>query len=494
MLTELEIEELQDWVAHCAPMGNPEEEETLLAQEKPQVPPPPEGLDVLHLDAGEFEVPVGQDRYMCFPFILEMDGEKDIARIDFELDEAAVVHHMVLYADIDKVTDDEPFTCLQVAVEHSAFMFEWGPGGYPAHFPEDAGIPVKNGDKVILQVHYSNMQGLENLKDSSGLNLYLDDPRENKVSMFASGPLAYTVPAFSEVEVESTCVFDKQVNILSSTPHMHEAGREFLTEVIRADGTVEPLVQLDVWNFFEQPMYETAVVINPGDAIRTKCKLENTGAISLHAGDTTDDQMCFNFMYHTPPIGSLFCDTGGEVVALPIPDITEETCGASIYSPEEAIDMTDIYGAVPPFLDGMEKIPDGHWLATEASMYLPHFAEREYELVKFEESVGLVKFGMFVEGESIKFDLGVSFMIVVVSGGLAEKVLHNSSEVKVVYDETISGVGVEETLCQSSESGEYGKVKYFRFEQQGEKLVGFMKVLREDEQEEAILSLVLEKQ
>jgi hypothetical protein len=493
MLTDLEMEELLDWVAHCAPMGDPEDAETLATQEKPQVPPPPEGLQVIHMDAGEFEVPVGQDQYMCFPFVLEMEGDKDIARIDFELDEAAVIHHMVLYADIDKVTGDEPFSCLQVAVEHSAFMFEWGPGGYPAHFPDDAGIPVKNGDKVILQVHYSNMQGLEELKDSSGLNLYLDEPRENKVSMFASGPLIYSVPPFSEVEVESTCVFDKSVSILSSTPHMHEAGREFLTEVIRVDGTVETLVQLDQWNFFEQPMYDTAVVLNPGDALRTKCNLENTGAVSLHSGDTTDDQMCFNFMYHTPPIGTLFCDTNKEVEAPLIPENGDDSCLSEALAPDPPIAFSQILGAVPPYLDGMEELPIGHWVATEASLYLPHFAEREYELVKFEESVGALGFGLLVEEDRLSFDLGMSFMIVVVSGGFAEKIYKNTTVLKPIYDETISGIEVDEIICKSSVFDEFGKVKYFRFEQQGEKLVGFMKILRNDEQEEATLGLVLEK-
>ena len=494
LLTDQEKEEILDWAAHCAPMGDPEDGEELVAQEKPQVPPAPDGMQVIHLDAGEFDVPVEQDQYMCFPFVLEMDGEKDIARIDFELDEAAVVHHMVLYADIEKVTGDEPFSCLQVAVEHSAFMYEWGPGGYPAHFPDDAGIPVSNGDKLILQVHYSNMQGLEGLKDSSGLNLYLDEPRENKVSMFASGPLLYTIPPFSETEVESTCVFDEPVQILSSTPHMHEAGREFLTEIIRADGTVETLVQLDQWNFFEQPMYDTSVLIEPGDSIRTKCRLENTGAVALHAGDTTDDQMCFNFMYHTPPIGSLFCDTGEAVVAPEIPQGNPEGCGEGVSLPDEPVPFSHIYGAVPPFLDGMESIPDGDWWVTEASFYLPHFAEREYEIVKFEESVGQIQMGLSVEGDKISYNMGVSFMLVVVSGGVAEKLIKNTTEIKTVYSPDISGIEVDEVLCKGTVTGSFGKLKYFRFEQQGDKLVGFIKLIRDDEEEEATLSVVLEKQ
>ena len=493
MLTDDEKKAFQDWVSHCAPEGDPAEAEELEIQDKPQVPPAPEGLQIVHLDAGEFEVPVGQDQYMCFPFVLSTDGDKSIARIEYELDEAAVIHHMVLYADVDKVTDDEPFSCLQVPVEHSAFLFEWGPGGYPAHFPDNAGIPVQDGDKLILQVHYSNTQGLEGLRDSSGLRVFLDEPRENEISMFASGPLAYAIPPFTEVEVESTCVFDKPIQILSSTPHMHESGRFFRTELIRANGDVETVVQLDQWNFFEQPMYDTPLQIEPGDALRTVCKLENTSSVSLYSGETTEDEMCFNFMYHTPPIGALFCDTGQAIEAPPIPEEEPPECPVEEVAPPDSIELSEILGAVPPFFSGMETLPEGDWMVTEAKLYLPHFSQREYKLIHFDQSAGLVSLGMNVQGDEIQVKLGLSFLMVVVSGGVAERTFKANLHLTVDYDESTEALVVEDKLCSSAVGDINGKVKYLRLQQDGERLIGFIKVLRSDEQEEAILEVVMER-
>ncbi len=493
-LTALEEDKLRDWASNCAPEGNIEDAPPLQSNVEPQVPPPPAGAEVIRIDANEHEVLVGQDQYMCFPMILDFEGDKDIVRIDFDLDEAAVIHHMVLYADFEKAAEaDKPFECLQIAVKHSAFLFEWGPGGMPMHLPDDAGIDVAPGDQVILQVHYSNPQGLEGLKDSSGLNIYLGEEKEKKVAMFASGPLNYAIPPFSEALVEDTCVFDKPVTLLSSTPHMHQSGRDFLTELIRADGTVETLVKLDSWDFFHQPMYDTPIELQPGDALRTVCRLENTSAMTLYAGDTTDAEMCFNFIYHTPPLGQLFC--GG--LFIPDPDELEldlQTCseGTGLVKAESLGGSdTNIYGDVAPTLEGDEALPDGAWVATKADLYLHHFAGRLFEIIDFESSKMNLNLALFVEGDVLTIDLDASIIMLPASGGLVEAGTWLSKQVRVEYDPILSALVPTEELCV--DDGIEADLLYARLKSVEDRLEGTVSFMRVTDQEQLELYVVFER-
>ena len=74
MLSDAEKAAFQDWVSHCAPEGDPSEAEEWLPQDKPQVPPAPEGLEIVEVDANEYPVPRIRSVYMCFPFVLICRG------------------------------------------------------------------------------------------------------------------------------------------------------------------------------------------------------------------------------------------------------------------------------------------------------------------------------------------------------------------------------------------------------------------------------------
>ena len=100
---------------------------------------------------------------------------------------------------------------------------------------------------------------------------------------------------------------------------------------------------------------------------------------------------------------------------------------------------------------------------------------------------------MNVQGDEIQVKLGLSFLMVVVSGGVAERTFKANIHLKVDYDESTEALVVEDKLCSSAVGDVSGKVKYLRLQQDGERLIGFIKVLRSDEQEEAILEVVMER-
>ena len=107
--------------------------------------------------------------------------------------------------------------------------------------------------------------------------------------------------------------------------------------------------------------------------------------------------------------------------------------------------------------------------------------------------MSLISIGMNVQGDEIQVKLGFSFMLVVVSGGIAENTFKSNTHFTVKYDESTEALVVDDKICSSGLQDVGGKVKYLRLQQDGERLTGFIKVLRADEQEEAILEVVMER-
>jgi hypothetical protein len=80
---------------------------------------------------------------------------------------------------------------------------------------------------------------------------------------------------------------------------MHELGTRFVTEIRRGgdSGPAETLVEVDPWDFDGQTTYpHEGVVLEPGDAIVTRCTYDNPHDYTVTYGEDTEDEMCFNFL------------------------------------------------------------------------------------------------------------------------------------------------------------------------------------------------------
>lgn len=443
---------LEQWVAECGPEGDPSES-NLEEPVKAQVPPAPADAIIMEFSANEFDVPLKDDHYQCFPFTIYLDDPMDIVRFDFELDEAAVIHHLVLYGDPDNEGGDTPFECGGVAVDHSEFMYAWAPGGQPLQFPEGFGFPVKDGDKVLLQVHYNNVQKIEGLADSSKVKVYMSEPKEEQVGMSAIGPLKISVPPFSEAFSESACTINEPVTMLTSAPHMHETGKKFRQIVVRADGTEELIVQVENWDFNEQPNFHTPVELNPGDRLITRCDFENPHAYTVKQGDNTEEEMCFNFTYLYPPLGGSFCDEPIDLEASSaLDDVPGECAEGIVMAP--AVEGVGTVGTVED-ANYLTELPEGEYVLAEFEAMLDPSLLDDYQLnleksqVKAQASM---KVEAKVEGEdqSVIVDLDVGLILSVGNGGSFP--LNNASSFEgTLKPSEVEGAGmnVDEAACDA---------------------------------------------
>jgi len=127
-----------------------------------------------------------------------------------------------------------------------------------------------------------------------------ETPRDNAAGTLWLGTAEIDIPANSTATAVGNCDTERTgvpTTVMMSWPHMHEYGTGFTTEVVRQDGQVETIVDVDDFNFDNQVYYhhDPAFVLQPGDVLRTTCDYDNPTDSSVGFGEDTGDEMCFNF-------------------------------------------------------------------------------------------------------------------------------------------------------------------------------------------------------
>lgn len=321
---------LRQWIA----AGAPEDPDADCGDvEPPPVDPVgPQALDCEVTDtftahavgSGEgFHVPQqgADDLYQCFAFQTPYDVPTQASAWAPIIDDERVVHHWILYRNKTPRTDGEVFPCDGSLQLQADFVAGWAPGGHNMTMPDDVGLELAEaGDWFTLQIHYNNSAGYADAIDNSGVSFCaLDTPRPQTAGILSVGTMGINIPPNATAHDEvGTCGFLNtwlwpDLHILGASPHMHEYGRAFSTELIRTGNMGSEMVT-DVPNFtFEnQGMYlnDPEIIVHPGDTLRTTCTYDNPNSFPVGFGEGTGDEMCFNFM-----------------LVYPIQDLLSRNCG-----------------------------------------------------------------------------------------------------------------------------------------------------------------------
>jgi hypothetical protein len=260
-----------------------------------------------------YEVPTGGDGnyYKCFAFEAPFaEGEQGIAWGPL-IDDERTIHHWILWESPNHYADGSMFDCGALPDSDSLFLAGWAPGGGDMVMPEDVGLKLTPGSTLLLQVHYYNVAGLEDVRDRSGMALCTGFGRPREAGVVAVGPMDLNIPPREEATHSLTCpgAVTKALGgfeILASNPHAHELATRFTTEIVRNEGTasetVELLTDVNPWDFNDQTSYpqDPPVVVNEGDGIRVTCEYYNHRNTTATWGENTEDEMCFDFLLVTP--------------------------------------------------------------------------------------------------------------------------------------------------------------------------------------------------
>jgi hypothetical protein len=257
-------------------------------------------------DTTPFPVPAGtQNLYQCFyfkaPWSVPMHG---LTFKSVDVNEA-VVHHWLLYATVPK-PDGGMDACVGLHPD-SALLAGWAPGADDWNMPPDVGMVLPSGQDgyFMLEVHYYNGTGQDHV-DRAGVEVCATpDLRKNAATVSWLGTQLINIPARTTGSATGLC--DPRddlgpITILRTWPHMHKLGRGLRTEITRAGGNKQMLVNVPDFDFEYQYGYPTepSVVINPGDTLTTVCDFENNTGSSVGFGPETEQEMCYNFVVAYP--------------------------------------------------------------------------------------------------------------------------------------------------------------------------------------------------
>lgn len=268
--------------------------------------------------ANDFEIAPGAELYQCFVFNHPTGGADDapvgIKRVTVAAS-GAHVHHVVVFTDSFAEVDANRECSLMEAGWN--WRYAAGVGTDPLVLPPGSAIPVKARETIVLQFHYLNAT-LVPIKDTTTIDIEFTAPGEEftAADLFVVGTSDFTIPARTDGFVtEGRCTVPDDVaptKVLAWFPHMHQLGRNIKVERIR--GGEVTLIHDGEFGFSDQPMFYAEpgaeVEIAAGDEIVTTCTFDNAGDEEVAFGESSNEEMCFNFMTVFPaptPGQSLNC-------------------------------------------------------------------------------------------------------------------------------------------------------------------------------------------
>ena len=328
----------------------------------------PTGTETFDLLAPKFAVgPDVLDLYMCFTFEAPVAADRFVRRIAPVVDDSRVLHHIVLLRDPKKKTAVGQSTCKGMPSD-SQYLYAWAPGAGAVEFPT-GGLRVTPGERYIVQIHYNNGAGVSDAVDNSGVRIHHGPPTGTEYGMFAPGPVAFAVPPGQTQVATGTCKIKDKMTFIAGMPHMHETGTHFDSTIVRANGTTEPLIAIKGWSFEMQPFYSYGVTLEPGDKLITRCTFANKTGKTVSFGAGTADEMCFNFIFATPPPKTAYCD---DFEVDPSADVTYTPgkCAgeAPIAAPAKA-KLPLSFDAAPVAIGG--ELKAGQYVLAGATLHLP---------------------------------------------------------------------------------------------------------------------------
>jgi len=225
-------------------------------------------------------------------------GDQEVQAIAFRpiTDNAKVLHHWILNA-----TD-------------KTFLSGWAPGGQGGSaLPDDVGMYMPTGaGSMVLDIHYFNLGAGQSELDHSGVEVCVlnkEHFRPKTASVFRGfgsiGGSDYVLApaASSNHDEQGVCNVNTTVpvTLLTSSAHAHRYAVHMKFSVLKADGR-EIVMHDRPFSFDAQLSYPLtpSVLLETGDRVVTTCTYSNDTNKNIRFGESTSDEMCFNFAVYYP--------------------------------------------------------------------------------------------------------------------------------------------------------------------------------------------------
>jgi hypothetical protein len=278
------------------------------------------------------------DEFLCFVLDPELEEDRFLSAIQIDPGNDKIVHHVLVFVDenassLELADEDGVFECSGGGAQ-GALVGAWAPGVLPSFMPEDAGMPVPAGARLVMNVHYHPTGLGPEVDDSTALDLRWHDERPPLVAQLAlvgngqgellpgpndRGEPEFFIPAGAKGHTEEIVVEIPEdipgVRIWQVGSHMHYVGVDMLIGLRRkGSSTTECLMQTPHYDFNWQRGYvydaplDDLPLARGGDEIYLRCTYDNTldnknlvralkeqgldEPVDIYLGEETLDEMC----------------------------------------------------------------------------------------------------------------------------------------------------------------------------------------------------------
>lgn len=338
---------LLEWLRGGMPEGEPVEQpqlarRTSIVRADVRVELPAEYTPGLH-----------PDDYRCF--VIDWPEQRDLFVTGFQIEpgRADMVHHVIAYqvagdeglAMVESLDAADPgpgYTCFGGPLASLAGTTEvnmlgaWAPGSLGSLYPEDTGLGVPAGSKLVVQMHYNTLMTGPAPDRTSLMFQVAEQVQRPAVSVLMTEiswlfPGGMTIPAGDPKVVHESDIpmslilgfFGGSIGLDISQGaalhgvglHMHSLGTRGQLALKRPAGDDQCLLKVDEWNFEWQDQYgfKDEVRLEQSDMLHLRCEWDNSPDNQLFVdgvqlqpqdvqwGDGTTDEMCLAAMYITAP-------------------------------------------------------------------------------------------------------------------------------------------------------------------------------------------------
>ena len=312
----------------------------------------------------------GTDDYRCFVLDPELDEDAFITGLDVLPGTRDVVHHVILFRvppehvdTVQEQDDTDPgqgWTCFggtglesTGALDDAPWLGAWAPGGGEQVMADDVGVPLDEGSRVIMQVHYNLLAGPRPDVTSAQLRLApatkklaaletmllpapvelpcrpahdegplcdraaaVDDVRD-RFGYQAGGTADYLHLLCGRIKAGSTQTCDTTIErpatLRAVAGHMHLLGKSIKLEVNPGRAGARTVLDVTSWDFDNQGSKPTEpLALRTGDTVRVTCRHDQRIRDVLPAfegqqeryvvwGEGTTDEMCLGILLVTHP-------------------------------------------------------------------------------------------------------------------------------------------------------------------------------------------------
>jgi hypothetical protein len=312
----------------------------------------------------------GTDDYRCFVLDPHVSADSYITGLNILPGTKDVVHHVILFRvppsavpaveAKDAQDDGEGWTCFggtgvgradeAGGLDDAPWLGAWAPGGAEQVMAKDVGVPLPQGSRVIMQVHYNLLAGPRPDVTSAQLRLA---PGTKKLAALRTMllPAPVELPCRPGHDQSALCdrtaavadatkrfgdagqaadylhllcgpirsgpvqtcdrTVQRPATIRASAGHMHLLGRSIKVEVDPGTPDARTVLDIPVWDFDDQGARPVRPVrLERGDKLRVTCRHDQSLRDLLPAfqgqkeryvvwGEGTTDEMCLGLLLVT---------------------------------------------------------------------------------------------------------------------------------------------------------------------------------------------------